>query len=132
MYERENGGGADAEMVIRYILLFLIIAHVEAVRAEPNSCANVATFGSWDQSGLRESSSAIWAVGTFRIFEEQDESKQPLFNLAQISCERQVDDMGDRQGLNVRLSSPPFGQIQAIQTPQIQTVYWIWMFPRIL
>jgi hypothetical protein len=36
---------------------------------------------------------AAWP-GTFRIAGEEDESKQPMFNLAAISCEKQPDDMG--------------------------------------
>jgi hypothetical protein len=50
--------------------------------------------GTWDESGLRESEYGISAVGTFRIAEEADESKQPMFNLALINCEKQFDDAG--------------------------------------
>jgi len=59
-----------------------------------NSCANVDTFGSFDESGLRESEFGISAVGTFRIAEEGDESEQPLFNLAMVDCEKQPDGTG--------------------------------------
>jgi hypothetical protein len=55
-----------------------------------NSCSNVDTFSSYDQRGLQESDYGIYAVGTFRIEEEQDESKQPMFNLAMINCEKQL------------------------------------------
>lgn len=59
-----------------------------------NSCANVAAFGLNDESGLRESEYGIYAVGTFRIAGEGDESKQPMFNLTQIDCKKQTDEMG--------------------------------------
>jgi hypothetical protein len=56
-----------------------------------NSCANVSVMGTFDESGLRESEVGIWAVGTFRIAEEGDESKQPMFNFAMVDCEKQPD-----------------------------------------
>jgi hypothetical protein len=59
-----------------------------------NSCANVVVFGSFDESGLRESEFGIYAAGTFRIAGEDDEEKQPMFNLARINCEKQPDDKG--------------------------------------
>jgi len=59
-----------------------------------NSCANVVTFGSYDESGLRENQSGIYAVGTFRIADEADENKQPNFNLSTVNCENQTDDRG--------------------------------------
>jgi hypothetical protein len=59
-----------------------------------NSCANVDVIGSFDESGLRESEFGIYAAGTFRIEGEGDESKQPMFNLATIDCEKQPDDTG--------------------------------------
>ena len=62
--------------------------------ASANSCANVNTFGSFDESGLRENEYGINAAGTFRIAEEGDESKQPMFNLAMVDCEKQSDDTG--------------------------------------
>jgi hypothetical protein len=58
-----------------------------------NSCGNVVTFGSYDESGLRESEFGISAVGTFRIEGEEDESKQPLFNLTKIDCEKYPEDL---------------------------------------
>lgn len=43
--------------------------------------------GTYDSSGLEEyGSGIIVAVGTFRIEEEKDESKQPDFNLVRIDC----------------------------------------------
>jgi hypothetical protein len=59
-----------------------------------NSCGNVDVFGSFDESGLRESEFGIYAAGTFRIAGESDEAKQPMFNLATINCENQTDVMG--------------------------------------
>jgi hypothetical protein len=59
-----------------------------------NSCANVDVIGTFDESGLRESEFGIYAAGTFRIEGEGDESKQPMFNLATIDCEKQPDDTG--------------------------------------
>src|SRR5262249_38707705 len=60
-----------------------------------NSCANVNVIGvPFDESGLRESQYGIYADGTFRIAGEEDESKQPMFNLATINCEKQSDDLG--------------------------------------
>ncbi len=53
-----------------------------ASTAYTNSCANVNAFSSYDRSGLVESEYGISAVGTFRIAGEEDESKQPDFNLA--------------------------------------------------
>lgn len=60
-----------------------------------NSCANVDAMGSFDESGLRESDFGIYASGTFRIEGEGDEGKQPMFNLATINCEKQLDNMGN-------------------------------------
>jgi N-acetylmuramoyl-L-alanine amidase len=54
----------------------------------------VDVIGSFDESGLRESDFGIYAAGTFRIEGEADEGKQPMFNLATIDCEKQLDDTG--------------------------------------
>src|SRR5664280_2406921 len=62
--------------------------------ASANSCSNMDVIGSFDESGLREWESGIYAAGTFRIAGDEDESKQPMFNLAQIVCEKQADDVG--------------------------------------
>jgi hypothetical protein len=59
-----------------------------------NSCANVDAFGLNDKSGLREGEFGIYAVGSFRIAGEEDENKQPDFNLTTIDCEKQVDERG--------------------------------------
>jgi hypothetical protein len=69
-----------------------------------NSCANVDVMGSFDQSGLRESDYGISAVGTFRIQGEGDESKQPLFNLTMVDCEKQLDDRGRAIGLECKVT----------------------------
>jgi hypothetical protein len=50
--------------------------------------------GTFDESGLRESDYGIYAAGTFRIQGEADESKQPMFNLAIVNCEKQADERG--------------------------------------
>ena len=63
-----------------------------ASTALANSCSNVDVIGSFDESGLRENEFGIYAAGTFRIAEEEDESKQPMFNLASINCEKQRDE----------------------------------------
>lgn len=59
-----------------------------------NSCANINVIGTFDESGLRESEYGIYAAGTFRIAGEDDEGKQPMFNLTTINCKNQPDDMG--------------------------------------
>jgi hypothetical protein len=65
-----------------------------ASTALANSCSNVDVIGTCDESGLRESDFGIYAFGTFRIQGEGDEGKQPMFNLAMINCEKQLDDRG--------------------------------------
>src|SRR5262249_44437581 len=62
--------------------------------ASANSCSNVTVIGTFDESGLRESEFGINAFGTFRIEGEADETKQPMFNLAIVDCEKQLDDRG--------------------------------------
>jgi len=69
-----------------------------------NSCSNVDTFSSYDESGLRESEFAINAVGTFRIAGEADEGKQPMFNLTKVDCEKQIDDAGKVSGFECKLT----------------------------
>jgi hypothetical protein len=54
----------------------------------------VSVIGSFNPSGLQENKFGIYAVGTFRIAGEGDESKQPMFNLATINCEKQLDNLG--------------------------------------
>jgi hypothetical protein len=52
----------------------------------------VDVIGSFDETGLRESGDyGIYTAGTFRIEGEENEDKQPNFNLAMITCERQLD-----------------------------------------
>jgi hypothetical protein len=82
-------------MSIRVAIIASFLGSVGyADTAYANSCGNVDVMGSFDESGLRESESGIYAAGTFRIFGEGDESKQPMFNLATINCEKQPDDSG--------------------------------------
>jgi hypothetical protein len=69
-----------------------------------NSCSNVDAFSSYDRSGLQESDFGIFAVGTFRIVDEADESKQPMFNLATVNCEKQTDDTGKATGLECKVT----------------------------
>jgi hypothetical protein len=64
----------------------------------------VDAFSSYDESGLRESDFGISATGTFRIEDEADESKQPMFNLAMVNCEKQTDDMGKATGLECKIT----------------------------
>jgi hypothetical protein len=58
--------------------------------------------GTFDQSGLNESEFGIYAVGTFRIQGEEDESKQPFFNISTVDCEKQTDD-NDRKFLQCKV-----------------------------
>jgi len=51
-----------------------------------NSCANLSVIGNYDQIGLIDNSTAIYAVGTFRVQDETDENKQPNFNFATMDC----------------------------------------------
>jgi hypothetical protein len=60
--------------------------------AYANSCSNLNVIGTYDQSGFEENVYGIFAVGTFRIEKEENESKQPMFNLAFVNCEKQTDD----------------------------------------
>lgn len=53
-----------------------------------NSCSNISAHGSFDQNGIRQSDNGLYAVGTFRIEDEKDESKQPMFNLTEVACEK--------------------------------------------
>jgi hypothetical protein len=64
----------------------------------------VDVIGTYDESGLRESEFGISAYGTFRIAEETDESKQPMFNLSLVNCERQLDDTG-KSSITCRVTS---------------------------
>lgn len=75
-----------------------------ASAASTNSCSNVDTFSSYDQSGLRETDFGVNAVGTFRIEGEADENKQPMFNLTKVDCEKQIDDAGKVSGFECKLT----------------------------
>ena len=78
-----------------FIAAFLLVFAFTIERtAFANSCSNVDVIGTYDESGLREGNFGIFATGTFRIQGESDESKQPMFNLATVSCETKLDDAG--------------------------------------
>jgi hypothetical protein len=70
----------------------LALEHASATSA--NSCANVNVIGTFDDVGIHESDYGINVNGTFRIADEPDESRQPMFNLTSIDCEKQTDDTG--------------------------------------
>ena len=79
-------------MLIRDAFIACLLGIVGCTNpASANSCSNVDVIGSFDQSGLRDWGDGISAAGTFRIAGEEDESKQPWFNLTQIVCEKQPD-----------------------------------------
>lgn len=70
------------------------LAGSASAASNSNSCSNVGIMGTFDGSGLHEysfglpeGSYRISAVGTFRIAGEEDEQKQPMFNLAEVGCE---------------------------------------------
>jgi hypothetical protein len=92
-------------MIIRdtFIGVLLGMFGYLSVACAANSCANLDTFGSYDQHPSRENSFGIGGVGTFRIEGEADENKQPNFNLAFIDCDTQNDDMGRAKGLECKL-----------------------------
>lgn len=69
-----------------------------------NSCANIDAFSSYDQTPLRETSFGVGGVGTFRIAGENDENKQPNFNLAFIDCESETDDRGRVTRLSCKIT----------------------------
>jgi hypothetical protein len=93
-------------MFIRGILIgsLLGIFGYASMACAANSCANVVSFGSYDESGLRETSLGIYAAGTFRIAGEVDEDKQPMFNLTTVDCEKQTDDVGRAAGLECKIT----------------------------
>ncbi len=72
-------------------VLVLTALAVAVSAAKANSCSNMDVMGTWDQSGLRESSYGMSAVGTFRIAAEEDEAKQPMFNLSKIPISQKSD-----------------------------------------
>jgi hypothetical protein len=75
------------------ISLLGLVGMTVAVHA--NSCINVDVIGTFDQSGIVDNEYQTYAVGTFRIPGEADESRQPMFNLATITCDK-VDSNGAR------------------------------------
>jgi hypothetical protein len=79
---------------IRHAFIVSVLAFFgHASPASSNSCSNVDVIGTYDRSGLEDNEFGIYAVGTFRIEEEEDESKQPFFNLAMINCEKHPEDL---------------------------------------
>jgi hypothetical protein len=94
----------SAAMFFRNTVIGSLLWIGYASAACANSCSNVDTFSSYDESGLRESDFGISATGTFRIENEADESKQPMFNLAMVNCEKQTDDMGKATGLECKIA----------------------------
>lgn len=78
-------------MHIRSYLIAGFIGLLAVTSASANSCSNVDIHGSFDHSGLRVNEFGISIAGTWRIMGEQDESKQPMFNLTSIDCARQSD-----------------------------------------
>jgi hypothetical protein len=89
-------------MFIRIALIASLLVGY-ASTAWANSCSNVDVMGSFDESGLRENDYQIYAAGTFRVEGEGDESKQPMFNLATVDCEKRRDDM-DRVNLECKVT----------------------------
>jgi hypothetical protein len=87
-------GSTTMSIRVAFIASLLGIFGYASMACAANSCANVVSFGSNDESGLRESEFGIYAVGTFRIAGEVDENKQPNFNLSTVDCEKQSDDTG--------------------------------------
>ena len=82
---RPPGGAREGTMKQLLCASFIgLVASATPIWA--NSCSNISTMGTYDSSGLQEYGSGILAVGTFRIEEEKDESKQPDFNLVRIDC----------------------------------------------
>jgi hypothetical protein len=64
-------------MSIRGSFIFSLLGVIGyASTAFANSCANVDVMGTFDESVLREWESGIYAAGTFRIAEEENEAKQ--------------------------------------------------------
>src|SRR5439155_22916294 len=82
---RYGNVGKGRFSVGRIIIITFALASVfgatSASAASPNSCANVDIIGTFDESGIRESDYGINVAGTFRIADESDESRQPMFNL---------------------------------------------------
>jgi hypothetical protein len=75
-----------------------------AVATSFNSCMNVDVIGSFDDVNIHESDYGINVAGTFRIADELDESRQPMFNLSSIDCEKQTDENG-KSSLGCKLTT---------------------------
>jgi len=84
--------GRSINLIAFATVSLLAVEHAQA--ASPNSCANVDVIGTFDDVGIHESDYGINVAGTFRIADEPDESRQPMFNLSTIDCEKQTDDAG--------------------------------------
>jgi hypothetical protein len=79
----------------RYALVVSLLVTWSWEAAAQNSCANVSVIGTWDDSGLKEDDrGGVHAYGTFRIQDEADESKQPIFNLSFVDCQKALDYSG--------------------------------------
>jgi len=88
-------------MLIRIFFIATLLGYASAACA--NSCSNVDVIGTFDESGIRENDYQIYAAGTFRVEGEVDESKQPMFNLTTVDCEKRRDDM-DRVSLECKVT----------------------------
>ena len=96
----------SAAMFIRHAFIASLLSIIACTStASANSCSNVYVMGTFDESGLRESEHGIYAAGTFRVAEEEDESKQPDFNLTEIDCEKQPDDVSGNFKCKVTIAS---------------------------
>lgn len=69
------------------VLAAIALVAIECTSAAlaQNSCSNVSAIGTWDESKLIEQY-GIHTFGTFRIEDEKDEAKQPMFNLTRVTC----------------------------------------------
>jgi hypothetical protein len=63
----------------------------------------VDVIGTFDESGITENEYQVYAAGTFRVEGEEDESKQPMFNITTVDCEKRRDEM-DRVSLECKLT----------------------------
>jgi hypothetical protein len=88
-------------MFFRMAFIASLLGYASAAWA--NSCWNVDVIGSFDESRIQENDYQIYAAGTFRVEGEEDESKQPMFNLATVDCEKRRDEM-DRVSLECKLT----------------------------
>jgi hypothetical protein len=76
-----------AKTVASAAMLLAMVGNAVAGDRHTNSCSNVSIHGSHDQKGIiYVGVFGLRAVGTFRIQNELDESKQPMFNINEVSC----------------------------------------------